>query len=353
MAMVLSGCGGDAAASDSVYANEGATVGISMPNKTSSRWTDDGTSMAQQFKAMGYKVEINYANDTSEQQAEQIKAMVDNDDQLLVIAAVDGGALGDVLAQAAAKDIPVIAYDRLLTDTTDVGYQATFDNERVGVLQGQYIVSQLGLDSGQDGPFNVELFAGSPTDANANSFYKGSMSVLRKYINSGKIVVRSNQTQFKAITTDLYSGDIAKERMSKILKANYTGGEKVDAVLSPYDGMTIGIIDALKAAGYGTNYKPLPITTGQDSEIPSVKSIINNEQSETIFKDTRELAKVAVQQGNALLTGADPIINDTTTFDNGKKVVPTYLLYPVEVVRTNYQTLLVDSGYITKADLAA
>jgi len=350
LALALSACGSDAVPADSVYANEGVTVGIAMPTKESARWIADGNNMTQQFKAMGYKVDLQYADNDAPTQAKQIDKFVSNGDKLLVISAVDGSALGDQLAKAAAKNIKVIAYDRLLTNTKNVDYEATFDNNRVGVLQAQFIIDQLKLDKNTDKTYNVELFAGSPSDQNAKDFYAGSLPLLKPYIKSGKIKVLSKQTTFKSVAIDLYDAKKAQDRMSQILDEYYKT-QRVDAVLSPYDGMTIGIIKALKEAGYGTDDKPLPITTGQDSETPSVKSVVEGEQTQTIFKDTRELAKVAVDQGNALLTGTKPITN--ATFDNKSKKVAAYLLYPVQVTRANYKTLLVDSGYIKSDDLVS
>lgn len=352
LVLALAGCGSDDVAADSVYANEGATIGIAMPNTTSTRWVSDGESMVDQFGDMGYKTELQYAEDDVDTQNQQIQSMIDNDDALLVVAAVDVGGLGDTLADAAAKGIPVIAYDRLLTDTKNVDYQATFDNERVGSLQADYIVNQLKLNADDGETHTIELFAGSGTDINAKYFYDGSMAVLKPYIASGKLVVVSGQTKFKQMTTENYSADKAAKRMAKLLE-QYYGNQTLDAVLSPYDGMTIGIIDALKDAGYGTSDLPLPVNTGQDAELASVKSIIAGEQDQTVYKDTRELAKVAVEQANALLTGSEPIVNDTSSFNNGAKDVPTYLLYPVEVTKSNYKTLLVDSGYIEASDLVS
>ena len=335
----------------SIDANQGATIGISMPSKTIARWVADSKAMSEQFSQMGYKVNVQFADNDVKAQVSQVQEMIDGGDKLLVIASVDGSSMTDVLANAAKKNVKVIAYDRLLTGTKDVGYQATFDNVRVGEMQGQVLVDRLGLATGAKGPFNVELFAGSATDVNAKSFYVGAMKVLQPYFDSGKLVVRSGDTEFDAITTKDYDAGLAEKRMAKLLDTVDKNAE-LAAVLSPYDGMTIGIIKALKAAGYGTAAKPLPITSGQDAELPSLKSIIADQQTATIYKDTRELAKVAVQQGNALLTDTDPMVNDSKSFNNGVKVVPTYLLYPVAVDKTNYQTLLVDGGYYTKDQLA-
>lgn len=229
-------------------------------------------------------------------------------------------------------------------------YYATFDNFKVGVQQATYIVDKLGVEQNA-GPYNIELFAGSPDDNNATFFFDGAMSVLQPYIDSGKLIVRSGQTSFDQVATLRWDGGLAQSRMDNLLSRAYTSG-RVDAVLSPYDGMSLGIISALKSAGYGTPVNPLPIVTGQDAELASVKSIIAGEQTQTVFKDTRELAKSAVQMADSLLTGGEPEVNDTSTYDNGVKVVPAYLLEPVSVDKSNYQQALIDSGYYTSAQLA-
>lgn len=331
-----------------VRANMGVTVGIALPNRTSSRWIADGNNLVQQFKAMGYKVDLQYADDLYEKQMAQVQTMVDRNEKLLVIAAVDGATLKGALASAAKARIPVIAYDRLILESPDVSYYASFDNFQVGVLQGQLLVDHLGLSKRRNGPFTIELFAGSPDDNNAKYYYNGAMKVLEPYLKSGRLVVKSGQTAFEDVTTLRADGTYAQQRMN-IIMGRFYRREKLDAVLSPYDGISIGVIKALRLHGYTGSR--LPAISGQDAEISSVKAIIAGEQTATIYKDTRELAKVTVQMSNALLTGAKPIINDTTTYNNGVKTVSTYLLPPVSVDLTNYRTILVDGGYYTPAEL--
>jgi len=176
------------------------------------------------------------------------------------------------------------------------------------------------------------------------------MSVLQPYIDNGQLVVRSGQTAFDQIATLRWDGATAQARMDNLLSAHYTT-ERVDAVLSPYDGISIGIISSLKGVGYGSGDKPMPVITGQDAELASVKSILAGEQTSTIFKDTRELAKKAAEMAEAVLKGEEPEVNDTTTYDNGVKVVPSYLLEPVSVDITNYKEVLIDSGYYTEDQL--
>jgi putative multiple sugar transport system substrate-binding protein len=273
--------------------------------------------------------------------------MVTKGDKVLVIASIDGTTLSDVLQKAHDAGIKVIAYDRLIRNSGNVDYYATFDNFKVGVLQAGSIVDALGLKDGK-GPFNIELFGGSPDDNNAFFFYDGAMSVLKPYIDSGKLVVKSGQMGMDKVGTLRWDPATAQARMDNLLSAYYTDSH-VDAVLSPYDGLSIGILSSLKGVGYGTGGVKLPVVTGQDSEIPSVKSIIAGEQHSTIFKDTRDLAKVTVGMVNALMEGKTPEVNDTKTYDNGVKVVPSFLLTPVAVDKTNYEKILVEGGYY-KAD---
>ncbi|QFY60897.1 sugar ABC transporter substrate-binding protein [Rhizobium grahamii] len=327
-------------------ADKGA-VGIAMPTKSSARWIDDGNNIVKQLQEAGYTTDLQYADDDIPNQLSQIENMVTKGVKVLVIAAIDGTTLSDVLQKAHDAGIKVIAYDRLIRDSGNVDYYATFDNFKVGVLQATSIVDALGLKDGK-GPFNIELFGGSPDDNNAFFFYDGAMSVLQPYIDSGKLVVKSGQTGMDKVGTLRWDPATAQARMDNLLSANYTDA-KVNAVLSPYDGLSIGIISSLKGVGYGSGDQPLPVVSGQDAEVPSVKSIIAGEQHSTIFKDTRDLAKVTVGMVNALMEGKEPEVNDTKTYDNGVKVVPSYLLTPVAVDKTNYEKILVEGGYY-KAD---
>ncbi len=325
------------------------SIGIAMPTKSSERWVNDGANMKKVFEELGYSVDLQYAEDVIENQVSQIENMITKGASVLVIAAIDGESLTDVLQKAADENISVIAYDRLIRNSEHVSYYATFDNFKVGVLQASYLIDKLGVEDGK-GPFNIELFAGSPDDNNAYFFFNGAMSVIQPYIDSGKLVVKSGQTSMEQVATLRWDGATAQARMDNLLSANYTTDD-VHAVLSPYDGISIGIISSLKGVGYGSSDKPMPVISGQDAELASVKSIIAGEQTSTIFKDTRELAKVAASMAEAVLENKEPQINDTKTYDNGVKVVPSFLLEPVSVDISNYKEILVDSGYYQEGDL--
>jgi len=325
----------------SAYASEGY-VGIAMPTKSSSRWISDGNAMLEQFKAAGYEADLQYAEDDIPNQLAQIENMIVKGVDVLVIAAIDGTTLSNVLENANAAGIRVISYDRLIVGSAHVDYYATFDNFKVGVQQASSLVD--GMKKKGNGPYNIELFGGSPDDNNAFFFYNGAMSVLQPLINSGKVKVVSGQLGMDKVGTLRWDGAVAQARMDNLISAHYTD-KRVDGVLSPYDGLSIGILSSLKGVGYGSGDMPMPIVTGQDAELPSVKSILANEQYSTVFKDTRELARVAVGMVNAVLKGATPEINDTKTYNNGVKIVPSYLLEPVSVDASNLESVLLGSGY--------
>ena len=334
------------------------TVGVAMPTKSSERWIADGNNVKTQLEALGYKVDLQYAEDDIPTQVNQIDTMITKGEKLLIIASIDGTALTSQLEQAKSNGIPVIAYDRLIRNSPNVDYYTTFDNFKVGVQQATSLLTGLkvldadGKDTGLTGPLNIELFAGSPDDNNATFFFKGAMSILQPYIDKGVLVVKSGQTDFDKVATLRWDPATAQSRMENLLTSTYADGSKVAGVLSPYDGLSIGILGALKGVGYGTANQPYPIVTGQDAEAASVKSIIAGEQYSTIYKDTRELAKVTVAMADAILKGKTPQTNDTTTYNNGVKVVPSYLLESQIITKDNYKKVLVDGGYYTEAQLS-
>ncbi len=330
-------------------AEEGGYIGISMPTQSSERWIKDGNTMKEILEERGYTVDLQYAEDDIPTQKSQIENMLTKGAKVLVIAAVDGSTLSATLDQAGKDGVKIISYDRLLVDTEAVSYYATFDNRGVGKLQAESLVE--GLKTKGDGPYNVELFAGSPDDTNSFYFYSGAMDVLQPLIDAGTVVVPSGQTAQADIGTLRWDGAVAQARMDAILAANYTSGAKLDGVLSPYDGLSRGIISALTSFGYQPGTADWPVVTGQDAEAASVKLIIAGQQYSTILKDTRDLAKVAADMVDAVLAGNEPEINDTTTYDNNKKIVPSYLLIPYTVTVENYQELVMDSGYLTADDI--
>lgn len=322
------------------------TVGIAMPTKSSARWIADGDNIVKVLKERGYNTDLQYAEDDIPNQLSQIENMVTKGAKVLVIASIDGTTLSDVLKQAKDRGIIVVAYDRLIRNTPNVDYYATFDNFQVGVLQAQSLVKGLGIPENK-GPFNIELFGGSPDDNNAYFFYNGAMSVLKPLMDQGVLKVASGQMGMDKVSTLRWDPATAQSRMDNLLSAYYTD-KRVDGVLSPYDGLSIGILSSLKGVGYGSGNMKMPVVTGQDAEVPSVKSILAGEQSSTIFKDTRDLAKVTADMVDAALSGKTVEVNDTKTYENGAKTVPSYLLKPVVVDKSNWEKVLIESGYYKK-----
>lgn len=328
----------------------GGYIGISMPNKSSERWIKDGETMKQILVDRGYTVDLQFAEDDIPTQKAQIETMLSKGAKVLVIAAIDGSTLSNTLTQAGKDGVKVISYDRLLVDTDAVSYYATFDNRGVGKLQAQSLLDGLKKFKG-DGPYNVELFAGSPDDTNSFYFYSGAMDVLQPLIDAGTVVIPSGQTAQGDIGTLRWDGAVAQTRMDALLAANYTSGKQLDGVLSPYDGISRGVISSLSSFGYVPGTDNWPVVTGQDAEAASIKMIITGDQYSTILKDTRDLAKVAADMVDAVLSGKEPEINDTSTYNNNVKIVPSYLLVPYTVTVDNYQKLVMDSGYLKPEDI--
>ncbi|WP_290872233.1 multiple monosaccharide ABC transporter substrate-binding protein [Aquabacterium sp.] len=334
----------------SAWAQSKGVVGISLPNKTESRWINDGNSLVAALKEKGYTVDLQYANYDVPTQVNQVENMMTKGVKALLIAPIDGKTFSDTLAQAAKRGIKVISYDRLISQTKNVDYYVTFDNYQVGVLQGQSIVSNW-QKRGSKSPINLEIFGGSTDDNNAHMVYAGGMSVLKPYIDSGKFVVRSKQLAMDKVATPNWDGATAQARMDNVMSAFY-GGARLDAVWSPNDGLAIGIISSLKGVGYGNGGQPMPIITGQDADLQNVKAIIRGDQTATVFKDTRQLARVAADMVDNSLAGKTVTINDTKSYNNGAKIVPTYLIKPILVDAGNWKKALVtDSQYYSEAQL--
>lgn len=325
---------------------EGKLVGVSMPTQDLQRWNQDGANMEAQLKEAGYEVELLYAANDIPTQVSQVETMIADGCQVLVIASIDGDSLGTVLAQAKEAGIPVIAYDRLIMNSDAVTYYATFDNWLVGVKQGEFIRNALKLDEAE-GPFNIEFITGDPGDNNINFFFDGAMSVLTPYLESGKLVCPSGQTEKAVVATANWATDAAQARFETILSSYYADGTKLDAVLCSNDSTSLGVQNALKANYTGE----WPVLTGQDCDILSTISMLEGTQSMSVFKDTRTLAAQVVTMVDAIMQGSEPEINDTETYDNGTGIIPSFLCEPVACTPDMIQELLVDSGYYAAADL--
>ncbi len=357
MVLSLAACGGaekpaatEAPAADAPAAEAPAEapaasnlVGVAMPTKDLQRWNQDGANMKAQLEEAGYEVDLQYAANDIATQVSQIENMISGGVQCLVIASIDGEALGTVLEQAKAAGIPVIAYDRLIMNSDAVSYYATFDNWDVGVKQGEFIVKALDLENAGDKTYNIEYITGDPGDNNINFFFDGAISVLQKYIDAGTLVCPSGQTEKQTVATANWASDAAQARFENILATYYADGTQLDAVLASNDSTALGVANAL-ASSYTGNY---PVLTGQDCDIASVKNMVAGTQSMSVFKDTRTLAAQVVKMVDALMKGSEPPINDTETYDNGTGIIPSFLCEPVACTPDMINELLVESGYYT------
>jgi putative multiple sugar transport system substrate-binding protein len=346
--------GGTGAGGDGSSAPSDTMVGIAMPTRSLERWNNDGAHLEKLLKDEGYKTSLQYADNKVDQQISQIQNMINEGADVLVIAAIDGTTLGPVLQTAADAHIKVLAYDRLINKTPNVDYYATFDNELVGTLQGQFIEDKLGLKDGK-GPFNIELFAGSPDDNNAKFFFKGAFDVLKPYLDSGKLVSPSGKVPATAdgwtqVGIQGWDSGKAQSEMENRLNSFYQGGKKVDVVLSPNDSLAVGIAQALDGAGYkvGSDY---PVLTGQDGDVANVRNILAGKQSMTVWKDTRTLGDQVAKMVTQMVKGEKVDVNNTDSYNNGVKNVPSFLLQPKVVTKDTVQTDLVDSGYIKASDV--
>ncbi len=377
-ALILAGCGGGGAGASNETTEEESggdagteasgecgtdmTIGVAMPTQTSERWIADGNAVKEGLEAAGYTVDLQYANDDIPTQTQQIDQMITNGADVLVLASIDGTALSSQLDAAGAAGIPVISYDRLIRDNENVEFYVSFDNYLVGVAQGTALLYGLGLvemdgtpaADAPKGPLNIELFAGSPDDNNAGFFFGGAMDTIQPYIDEGVLVVKSGQTKFDQVATLRWSQEAAQKRMEDLLSSTYSDGTELSGVLSPFDGISRGVITALQGVGLGpTLSEGLPVVTGQDAEVASIKLINEDIQQSTIFKDTRLLAEKSVEVVMDIACGVEPEANNTEDYDNGVKIVPSYLLDVMTIYKDNIEQDIIGSGYWTAEEVAS
>lgn len=347
----------DASASSDSTASTDKTVGIAMPTKSLERWNRDGSYLQKQFESKGYKVELTYSDNKIDQQVKDIEGLIADKVDILVVAAIDGESLSQVLADAKDNNIPVISYDRLIMNTDAISYYVSFDNYTVGTLQGKYIVDTLDLDKAA-GPFNIEFTGGDPADNNATYFFNGAMDVLKPYIDSGKLVVPSGQTTFEQCGTAQWDTSKAMSRMQNILGSYYSDGTQLDAALCSNDSTALGVTQAIESDYAGSN---TVVITGQDGDEANLKNIVDGKQSMTVYKAVANEAVATLDLAVAILNGETPdeslISNsgwdfdcsyDTKSYDNGTGIIPSYLLVPTVVTKDNLDDALVTPGYYTK-----
>jgi putative multiple sugar transport system substrate-binding protein len=330
-------------------------IGICMPTKSLERWNRDGAYLKEQFEALGYKAELTYSDNKSDQQVNDIQNLIADKVNLLVIVAVDGESLSTVLQDAKEQNIPVIAYDRLIMNTDATSYYVSFDNYTVGKLQGQYIIDTLDLANAGDKTYNLEATAGDPADNNAGFFYNGAMDLLKPYIEKGTLKVPSGQTEFEKVATPAWDTATALDRMQNILASYYAAGTQLDVCLCSNDSTALGVTQAVDSDYAGSNW---PLITGQDGDVANLKNLLDGKQSMTVYKAVANEAVVTVALAKEILAGKKPDASltsqfncectfDTSSYDNGTGIIPSYLLVPDVVTKDNYKAKLVDTKYYT------
>ena len=337
---------------------DGKKVGIAMPTQSLERWNRDGSFLDAQFKAAGYETEVTYSDNDIKKQVSDIENLIADEVDLLVIAAIDGESLSQVLADAKDAGIPVISYDRLIMNTDAISYYVSFDNYTVGKLQGEFVVEKLGLDLNDTSKtYNIEFTAGDPADNNAGFFFNGAYDVLKDYIDAGILNVPSGQTSFEQVATPQWDTKKALERMQNILGSYYGNGEVLDIALCSNDSTALGVTQAIDSDYAGDNEV---IITGQDGDEANLANIVDGKQTMTVYKAVANEAVATLDLGIAILNGETPDAGliessnwdfecayDTESYDNGTGIIPSYLLVPTVVTKDNIQTELVDTGYYT------
>jgi putative multiple sugar transport system substrate-binding protein len=351
MALTVLGCSKKDSGGSKESASAKTVIGVVMPTRSEERWNKDGAAVKSGLEKLGYGVELQFSDDDIATQTRQIDDLITKGVKVLVIGSIDGSALGTQLANAKAAKIPVIAYDRLLMQTPDVDYYVSFDNYKVGRQMGDILVTGLNLNAPKKTPVIIELFAGSPDDNNSVGFYQGAMDVLKPYFDAKTLSVPSGQTDRAVVGTLRWDAAEAQKRMENLLSRYYSGNVVLDGILSPYDPISLSTLEACKAVGYGAGNKPLPVVGGQDCIVASVKSILAGEQYATVLKDTRSLAAGAVELIDKIVKGGNISGLDTTSYNNGAKIVPSLLLDSVIVTKANVQSAVIDTGYISKGEL--
>ena len=322
-AATLSGCG-------STAQEKSKNIAVCFPNTTSS-WQRNGDSLQKLLEEEGFTVNVQFSA-TIEEQQQQVKDVIGKNPDCIVIGAIDSAAFVEVLENAKNKNIPVIGFDRILSNTDAISYYASFDNGAIGDGMGEYIAAALNLKNG-GGPFNIEFFAGGPSDNNAHIFFENTMKILEPYLRSGQLVCRSGQTTFEQVAVADWNSANARPRIQELMNRYYTDAP-LQVILSPNDDIAGVILDEIGKAG-----KPYPIISGLDGDPAAFERIKNGQQTFTIAKDPDVLTAKCVRMIKAVVEGTQPDINDVTNYNNGVKVVPSYLCTPMIIDKTNVNSM--------------
>ncbi len=330
-------------------------VGIVLPTKDEPRWLQDEAQFKSVIESTDYSVEVLFSQGNSATERTNVETLVNKGIKVLIICAEDAAAAASTVEMAKEEGVTVISYDRLITNTSAVDYYVTFDSVAVGAAQGQYLVDQAN-GSG----LSLYLYAGKATDNNAFLFFEGAWSVLQPKIADGTFVIRNSSEavalQDKAtlsreemakiigqITTD-WDFNVAKSKAETHLTAVGADEKGACYVLAPNDGTARSIADVFASDADVSEY----YVTGQDAEKASVQYVIDGKQSMTVFKDTRVLAKDAMNMAISVIDKKTPTTG--ATYNNLVIDVPSKQSPIVVVTKDNVKSALIDSDYYKASD---
>ncbi|MGO2235328.1 D-xylose ABC transporter substrate-binding protein [Marinomonas sp. UCMA 3892] len=306
----------------------GEKIGLLMSDLRLERWQKDRDLFTEAAESMGAKVYTQSANGDANTQISQIENMISRGVDVLVIVPENGEVLGNVLAEAKAEGIKVLAYDRLIK-FADIDLYVSFDNIRVGEMQAEALLKRKPKG-------NYFLMGGSPTDNNAKMFRQGQMNVLQPAIDAKKINIVGDQWAMG------WSAEAALNIMENGLTAN---ANKIDAVVASNDSTAGGAIQALAAQGLSGKV----VISGQDADLASVRRIVAGTQTMTVYKPISKLAKTSAEMAVKLARGEKIKVNGSV--NNGKKDVDAVLLTPISVTKDNLDSTVIADGFHSRNDV--
>ena len=326
-------------------------IAVLLPNEE--KWTRDADEFKSTLEEDGYEPVIEYAENDASKQVSQIQELTKEEVSAFVIAPVDPYGLKSVLEDVKAAEIPVFSYEDLIMDTSAVKYYVTFGGRQTGQMIGQKIIDTEELDKVREAKESrtIEFFMGSLDDTQALFLYNGLMETLQEYLDDGTLVCKSGKLSFDDTGILRWSKNTAKSRAAELLNEFYPDGAAPDIICTGFDDAAGAVQEVLQETGITPGTDIWPMITGNGCKEDAVKRIAAGTQTFSVFMDARELADQCEEMVNVYLHGDDdPEVNDYEQYDNGVKIIGTYLCEPQMIDRDNYE-ILIDNGYYTEKEI--
>ena len=328
----------------------GRRVAIAFPSAADERWSRDGEYLEQRFQEKGCTTHLVYSDGLEEQQTADVTQLIDEGCDLLIVSAIGDTSLAAPLAKAKAAGIPVIAYDKLIRGTDAVNFYVAYDAYRIGEMQGEYCIRALGLkveDTSKE--YNVEFIAGNPADTTTGYLFSGAYDTLKPYLDAGVLDVPSEQMTFGQVTEGEWDANAAETRMKTILNTYYDKKTELAIALCSDDEAAKGVSKVLDTSYSGKNHV---IVTGCGAEADNLELIRKGKQSMTVYMAPEQEAAVTADLGLTLLAGESADANlisdggwkfecryDTSSYNNGKGIVPSFLIVPEVITADNIRKI--------------